>query len=144
MKPPCSKRFKQNQSGTRRKDRHPPSLPLQLAGSGQIQSGLFAAVEAENSASVKHTPVLTQYAYCPIWRRRFSFRSTKSATSGHHSANTAEKVKSTSPVIRSRGEAEAIDDQQLRALKPRRDSTVITIGGTGIIPWSIRFGNNPA
>lgn len=90
----------------------------------------LAAVEAEKQRLGETHPLfLTQYCLLPLYGGGgFLSAQQRAQLQGHHSRkHEADKGKIYVAGIDLAGEAEAIDDQQLRALKPRRDSTVITI-----------------
>jgi hypothetical protein len=88
-------------------------------------------VEAEKQRLGENHPLfLTQYCLLPL-RGGGGFLSIqqKAQLQGNHARkHAAEKGKIYVAGIDLAGEAEELDDVQLRALKPRQDSTVITIG----------------
>ena len=90
-----------------------------------------AYVEAEKQRLGENHPLfLTQYCLLPL-RGGGGFLSVqqKAQLQGNHPRkHAAEKGKLYVAGIDLAGEAEEADDAQLRALKPRQDSTVITIG----------------
>jgi hypothetical protein len=91
----------------------------------------LAAVEAERQRLGDNHPLfLTQYCLLPIrGGSRFLTGQQKAQLQGKHSRiNSPEKGKIYVAGIDLAGEAEEGDDARLRALKPRQDSTVVTIG----------------
>ena len=91
----------------------------------------LAYVEAEKQRLGENHPLfLTQYCLLPIrGGGGFFSEQQKAQLQGNHARkHAAEKKKIYVAGIDLAGEAEETDDAQLRSLKPRRDSTVITIG----------------
>jgi hypothetical protein len=91
----------------------------------------LAYVEAEKQRLGENHPLfLTQYCLLPIHGGGglFSARQKAQLQGNHHRKNSPEKGKMYIAGIDLAGEAEEMEGAQLRSLKPRRDSTVITIG----------------
>ena len=88
-------------------------------------------VEAEKQRLGENHPLfLTQYCLLPLrGGEGFLSNQQKAQLQGNHTRkHTAEKGKIYVAGIDLAGEAEELDELRLRALKPRQDSTVITIG----------------
>jgi hypothetical protein len=91
----------------------------------------LAAVEAEKQRlGETHPMFLTQYCLLPLYGGGgFLSAQQRAQLQGHHPRkHEADNGKIYVAGIDLAGEAEKTDDIQLRALRPRRDSTVITIG----------------
>jgi len=97
----------------------------------QYNPDYLAYVEAEKQRLGENHPLfLTQYCLLPLRGGGgfFSSRQKAQLQGSHARKHMAESGKIYVAGIDLAGEAEETDDTQLRSLKPRRDSTVITIG----------------